>query len=241
MEIRIQYLKGILLIPRMNDSKRSCGVEPVPVRGLSHPLEVVLEERVICGVSIHHSIRPNGSSMKDRAFWTDSLFNVLNNGNISVVVLFQELKVKSISDLPLQDGGELDKPLFDGNISFLLVVLDSLLDQLKDFVLVGLILLVADIKSDLVSVKIFVTIILNQFFQKSRSSLEKTQVKLALGDLVEIEVSRIVSVLKDDKEQLHDLGSEVLALQDILCDCVSVTQIVLHLISRHLNGFLYFV
>jgi len=81
-----------------------------------------------------------------------------------MVVFLQELKVKSISDLTLQDGGELDEPLFDSDASLLLVVLDSLLNELKDFVLIGLLFFITDIECNLVSVKILISVFLNQFF-----------------------------------------------------------------------------
>jgi len=49
----------------MDDTKRSSGVEPVPVGSLGNPLEVVLEECVVGGVSIHHSVGPDCGSVKN--------------------------------------------------------------------------------------------------------------------------------------------------------------------------------
>lgn len=65
MEVRVQNLKSILLISTMDDTKRSSGVEPVPVGSLGNPLEIVLEECVVGGVSIHHSVGPDCGSVKN--------------------------------------------------------------------------------------------------------------------------------------------------------------------------------
>lgn len=63
MEVWVQNLKSILLVSTMNNSKGSRCVEPVPVRGLSYPLKVILKESVVGCVRIHHSIGPNSCSM----------------------------------------------------------------------------------------------------------------------------------------------------------------------------------
>ena len=49
----------------MDDSERGSSVESVPIGGLRHPLEVVFQEGIVGGISIHHGIGPNGSTMKD--------------------------------------------------------------------------------------------------------------------------------------------------------------------------------
>lgn len=64
---------------------------------------------------------------------------------------------------------------------------------------------------------------------------------MALSDLVVVEVTLVISVLVNDHEKAHYLSSEVLALDDVLCDTESVTKIFLDGITRFFHSFLYFV
>jgi hypothetical protein len=60
----------------------------------------------------------------------------------------------------------LSKSLFGILISLLLVVLELFFDVLKHLGLVRLVLLITNVKSDLESIKIGVTFLLNQLFKK---------------------------------------------------------------------------
>jgi len=199
---------------------------------LRHPLEVVFQEGIVGGISIHHGIGPNGSTMKDWGFWTDHFFDGVDDRYISMVVLLQKLEIKSISNLSLQNRCDLSESLLDVLISFLLVILKFFFNVLEHLGLVRLVLFITNVKGDLESIKIGVTILLNQLFEKWGCSLRYVQVELTLSNLVIIEVSRIVSVLIDEQEQFHNFSSEILRLKDILSNGESIAKVVFHLLSR---------
>ena len=90
-EVWLQYFESPCLVSTVNDTKGSCGIESIPVGSLSYPWKVIIQEAVIGSVSIHDSIRPNSSSMKNRALGSDSLLDAMDHLNISVIVLLQEL------------------------------------------------------------------------------------------------------------------------------------------------------
>jgi len=82
-----------------------------------------------------------------------------------MVILFQELKIKSISNFSLKDGCKLNKSLFGSRVLFFTAVFDLFFNKLQNLLLVRLVLLITDIKSNLISIKIRF-IHLNQFFKK---------------------------------------------------------------------------
>jgi len=55
-EVWLQNPEGVLLVSSVDDTKSSGGVESVPVGSLGDPWEIVLQECVICGVSVHDGI-----------------------------------------------------------------------------------------------------------------------------------------------------------------------------------------
>lgn len=71
-----------------------------------------------------------------------------------MVVFLQKLKVEPVSNFTFEDTCELNKSLLGSCAALVLIILDLLLDKLQNLVLVRLILLVADIKSDLIRIKV---------------------------------------------------------------------------------------
>lgn len=74
--------------------------------------------------------------MKDRRFWANHLLDGVNDRNVGMIVLLQELKVESISDLTLKDACDLSKSLLCVLISFFLVTLNLFFNMFKHLCLV---------------------------------------------------------------------------------------------------------
>lgn len=83
-----------------------------------------------------------------------------------MVVFLQKLEIKSVSNLSLQNRCDLSESLLDVLISFLLVILKFFFNVLEHLGLVRLVLFITNVKGDLESIKIGVTILLNQLFEK---------------------------------------------------------------------------
>lgn len=164
MEVWVKDLKGSLFVSWVNDTEWGSCVEPIPVSCLSYPLEVVFQEGVVGGVGVHHGVGPDSGSMEDWGLWTDNLLDSVDNRDVSVVVLLQELEMKSISDLTSKNGADLTKSLPGILITLLDVTLELFFDMLDHLGRVTLILLIAYVESDLESVKVSVSVRLNQFF-----------------------------------------------------------------------------
>lgn len=165
-KVWIQDGKSVLTVASMNETERSCCVEPVPVLGLGHPAKVILQERVICRVCVLNGIGPDSGSMKNRTLWSNLFLNSLDDLDISVVVLLQELIVESLPYLTFKDGQDLLESLKSVTLAFSLLVYWELLHEaLDDLALIGLVLLIADVKGNLVSIQIFF-ITLGKFFHQ---------------------------------------------------------------------------
>lgn len=179
--------------------------------------------------------------MKDAALGSNSFLDTDNKLHISVVILFQELKVELISKFTLEDDSDLSKSLFY-KVLILTIVLHFSCDELQNFTLESLIFFVANIEGNLISIEILVSIGgLNQFFEKRSSSLWDVKVVLALSNFIVVKVSLIISVLVDDHEKAHNLSSEVLTFDDVLGDTESVAKVIFDGITRFLHGLLHFV
>lgn len=150
-----------------------------------------------------------------------------------MVVLFEELKVKSISDLTLEDDDDLRKSFFGVLLGLVCGVdgLDLGSDQVSDVYLECLVLLVTDVKGDLVRIKICMSIGLNQIFKKRSSSFWKIEEELALSNLVVVEIALMVLVLVNKQKKAENVGSEVLALDNIECDSESIREVILDLVA----------
>ena len=83
-----------------------------------------------------------------------------------MVVFLQKLEIKSVSNLSLQNRCDLSESLLDVLISFLLVILKFFFNVLEHLGLVRLVLFITNVKGDLENIKIGVTILLNQLFEK---------------------------------------------------------------------------
>lgn len=106
-----------------------------------------------------------------------------------MIILLQELKIKAVSDLSLKDDNDLIQALSDGSLVLFTVIFDLGSDDFQDLCLVRLILLVANVESDLVSIKVGVTVlVLGQFLEQVCCSLRELKVELALGNLVVVKV-----------------------------------------------------
>lgn len=65
MEVRVQERESVLLVATVDDTQGGSSVESIPVCGLGNPLDVILQEGVVRGVGIHHSVGPDGGSVKN--------------------------------------------------------------------------------------------------------------------------------------------------------------------------------
>lgn len=110
-KVWVQNLEGLSLVARVDHSERSGGIEPIPVCDLAYPLHVVLHERIVGSVGVHHSVGPDGGSMEDGALLTDRLLDVLDKSHVHVVVFLEELQVEAVSDVTLQNGCDLAQSL----------------------------------------------------------------------------------------------------------------------------------
>ena len=134
-EVWLQDFESTGLVSTVNDTQGSSGVESIPVGSLSYPWKVIIQESIIGGVSIHDSIRPNSSSVKNRALGSNSLLDSMDHLNIGVIVLLQELEVESISDLSLQNRLNLGQPLF-GLCLVLFASFNFSFDKLRNLTLI---------------------------------------------------------------------------------------------------------
>ena len=157
----------------------------------------------------------------------NGLLDTLDDLNIGVIVLLQELEVESVSHFTLENGGDLGESLLGACLIFILILTDLGVKQLQNFCLERLVLFVTDVESDLVGIKVSIILSLGQFFQKGSSSLWLLQIELTLCNLVVIKVARVISVLVNEEQKCQYLSSEVLALDDILCDGECVCKVFL--------------
>jgi hypothetical protein len=59
-KVGVEHCHRLLLVAHVDHAQGSCRVEAVPVRGLSCPRQVVSHEGIICRVSIHDTVSPQG-------------------------------------------------------------------------------------------------------------------------------------------------------------------------------------
>jgi len=141
-----------------------------------------------------------------------------------MIVLLQKLEIKSVSYLSLKNGDNLSEALRDFSTSFSVMIFDLCFDVVENICLVRLVLLVTNIKSDLICVEICIIFsIRTQFFQKRCSSFWKLKMKLALGYLVVIKVLRLCLILVNEKQQPEDVSSEIFVFENVLSDCEGIS------------------
>lgn len=102
-EVRVQDLVRLRLVAHVDHAQTGRGREPVPVGSLRNPGNVILDERVIRGVGIHHTIHPDGSRVQHRILLGNTVLNFGDQQHVGVIVLLQELKGQTFFDLPAQD------------------------------------------------------------------------------------------------------------------------------------------
>jgi hypothetical protein len=83
----------------MDHAQCGSGIEPVPVSGHSSPSKIISQESIIACVGIHDAISPNAGTMSYGVSLSDFIFDVTDYQHISMIVLLQELKVETVSDL----------------------------------------------------------------------------------------------------------------------------------------------
>lgn len=129
--------------------------------------------------------------MSDWVPLSDLLFNILQDQHISMVVLLQELEVKSVTDLSSKNRFDLFDSLWLG-----MTLACQMLKNLSREVLV---LIVNDIEGNLVCNKVVIFWV-QQFTKEDGSGVRNVQEELALVDLEVVESAFVLSGLEDEHE-----------------------------------------
>lgn len=98
-EVRVQNFKSFLRVAHVDHAETCRGAEPIPVCGCCNPLQIIVDERVICGVCVHHCVHPNSGRMKHRVLLRNRILGLANKDHVSVVVFLKELEDKTLFDL----------------------------------------------------------------------------------------------------------------------------------------------
>ena len=106
-EVRIEDCHGLLFVTHVDHAKGSSGIEAIPVSCLCCPGKIVSEEAIVSSVCIHDTISPESRPVENRTLRIDLFFDLSQDQHITVVILFEELKVESVANLSSQDGFEL--------------------------------------------------------------------------------------------------------------------------------------
>lgn len=139
---------------------------------------MILAEAVVGGVGIHHSVHPDHSRVQHRILSGHRVLHLVDQQHVSVVVLFKELEGQPLLDLSTKDRQEHSLPLFvDGQAG---------LNDCDDCTAKTLLLLVDEVKSDLVPSQVLVSVY--QLLKESSGAVWETEVKLTFGDLIKIEI-----------------------------------------------------
>lgn len=179
--------------------------------------------------------------MKNRTLRSNLLLDSIDDLYISMVVLLQELIVKTLSNLTFENSQDLLDSLKSAGVTFTFLIGWQLLGEaLDDLALISLVLLIADIESDLVSIQILILVLGELLHERSRS-LWDLEVELALCDLVVVKVTLIISVLVDQEKKSKHLSSEVLLVDDLLSKAEGVTKVLLHVLPTEFDGLFDFV
>lgn len=95
----------VLLRYSVDDTKRGDGRKFGPVVGAAKPFEVVAEELIDRGASVHESMGADGGVVENRddVAGLDGRFGVLQDGQVSLVVAEQKLHVEANGETARKD------------------------------------------------------------------------------------------------------------------------------------------
>ena len=139
----------------------------------------------------------------------------------------------ALADLAIQDLQDLGKSLLARGV---LGCIRLGLDQLLDFRLVSLVLLLADVESDLVGMQVRFTLLINQIFEQGGCALGNLQIELAERNVVRVEVATLVAVLVDDEKKPEDLSAVLLRGDYLLSNVERIAEVCLHLSAGKLDS-----
>ena len=175
----------------MDHAKRGGDHKAIPISGSACPADIVSEERVICGVRVHYSVAPDGRCMKHGVLVANGVLDLVDQEHVRVVVLLQELEVKSFVSLTLEDFHESAQPIF------LATLFSPGSEHLLDPGRVGLTLLLDDVERNLIGDQVLVLIVRGyELFKQDCRALWQVQVELALSNLVVVMIVAEASLLR---------------------------------------------
>ncbi|GBE61799.1 chromosome segregation SMC, putative [Babesia ovata] len=78
----------------VHDTNGGCGGELGPVAGLGQPVEVVPQEDVAAGASLHNGVREHDGVVRDAVALVHAVHVMLEQHQVGVVLAVQELEVQ---------------------------------------------------------------------------------------------------------------------------------------------------
>ena len=152
-EVRGQDLVGLALVALVDHSKGGDDHESIPVGGRFSPAEIITQEGVIGRIGVHHCVHPDGGRVENRLLVANVILDLINQKHISMIVFLQELKIKALINAALQNSENLFK--------LGLILLQECLgcDLSHHCLSESLTFLLNDIKSDLVSDQILISLV----------------------------------------------------------------------------------
>ena len=85
----------------MDHSEGGNDHEAIPVGGRFSPAEIVTQESIIGRIGVHYGIHPDSGRVEHRLLVANAILDLIDQKHISMVVLFQELKVKALINAAL--------------------------------------------------------------------------------------------------------------------------------------------